>query len=47
MRHWIRWQALRVRNVLQEQKGITVIELILILVGIYAKHICKSLERPV
>ena len=32
MRHWIRWQALRVRNVLQEQKGITVIELILILV---------------
>lgn len=32
MRHWIRLQALRVRNVLQEQKGITVIELILILV---------------
>lgn len=32
MRHWICWQALRVRNVLQEQKGITVIELILILV---------------
>ena len=32
MRHWIRWQALRVRNLLQEQKGITVIELILILV---------------
>lgn len=32
MKQWILWQILRVRGVLQEERGITVIELILILV---------------
>lgn len=32
MKQWILWQILRVRSVLQEERGITVIELILILV---------------